>query len=231
MKIYSNDKLIKRNHKLGNIFSISALVILGVGMYLSYKMANDLTKVIISYACLIGGFLIFQMGTFFLNRWGRSPRPDEILSQSLKGLDDKYTLYHYMTPLSHLLVGPGGVAVLLPYGQKGILRYDENKKEWKQYGGNWFLKVFGQEGLGRPTSEAKYNQEDLERYLSKIGADINTIKPFTLLVFTNDDVKIEGKGSPVEFVAAAKLKDYLRKKGKENPIDVERVVELIGIKE
>jgi hypothetical protein len=52
-----------------------------------------------------------------------------------------------------------------------------------------------------------------------------------LLVFTNDDVKIEGKGSPVEFVAAAKLKDYLRKKGKENPIDVERVVELIGIKE
>ena len=191
MKIYSNEKLIKRNHKLGNIFSIGALVILGVGMYLSYKMPSDLVRVIISYACLIVGFLIFQMGTFYLNRWGRSPRPDEILSQSLKGLDDKFSLYHYMTPVSHLLVGPGGVIALLPYSQKGTMRFDDKKKEWKQYGGNWFLKVFGQESLGRPTSEAKYTEEDLERYLKKVVAEVVEVKPSTLLVFTIAETKID----------------------------------------
>ncbi len=231
MKIYSNEKLIKRNHKLGNIFSIGALVILGVGMYLSYKMPSDLVRVIISYACLIVGFLIFQIGTFYLNRWGRSPRPDEILSQSLKGLDDKFSLYHYMTPVSHLLVGPGGVIALLPYNQKGTMRFDEKKMEWKQFGGNWFLKVFGQENLGRPISEAKYIQEDLERYLKKIGVEVSEAKPSTLLVFTNAEAKIEGDGSPVAYVSAAKLKEHLRKKGKESPIDTEKVVELIGIKE
>jgi hypothetical protein len=231
MKIYSNNKLIKRNHTLGNVFSIGALVILGVGMYLSYKMSTDVVKLIISYACLIVGFLIFQLGTFFTNRWGRSPRPDEIISQSLKGLDDRYTLYHYMTPVSHLLVGPAGVIALLPYSQKGTLQYESKKKDWKQYGGNWFLKLFGQENLGRPASEAKYIKEDLERYLTKIGADVEAVKPGALLVFTNDKAKIIGEGSPVAYVTAAKLKDYLRKKGKETPFDAEKIVDLIGITE
>jgi hypothetical protein len=231
MKIYANEKLIKRNHKLGNILSIGALLILGAGMYLSYKVTTDNLKIILSYSFLIGGFLIFQVGNYFMNRWGKSPRPDEILSAQLKGLDDKYSLYHYTTPVSHLLVGPAGVIALIPFGQNGTLKYEEKKNTWKQYGGNFFLKLFGQEGLGRPISEAKYIKEDLDRYLTKIGATPSAVNSSTLLVFTNEKADVNGEGSPVQYVTAAKLKDHIRKRAKEVMANTDSINTLIGLKD
>ena len=37
MKIYSNDKLIKRNKTIGNVLSLGSIAILGTGMFLSFK--------------------------------------------------------------------------------------------------------------------------------------------------------------------------------------------------
>lgn len=231
MKIYSNDKLIKRNNKLGKALSFIALVILGAGMYLSFKVQTDTLKLVLSYGCLILGFILFQVGNFFMNRWGRSPRPDEILSAKLKGLDDKYSLYHYTTPISHLLVGPAGVIALLPYYQSGKLKFEEKKHDWKQFGGNWFLKVFGQDSLGRPAAEARYIKEDVERYLTKLGVDPSSTTISALLVFTDDKVVIEGEGSPVPYVTANKLKDYIRKRADSARLNTDSINTLIGIKD
>jgi len=114
--------------------------------------------------------LIFQFGNYYLSRWGKSPRPDELITAALKGLDDRYSLYHYVTPLFHLLVGPTGVYALLPYNQAGRLYYDEQRNRWRQKGGNAFLKLFGNEGLGRPDMEAKYAQSDLVSYVKSLAS-------------------------------------------------------------
>jgi len=214
MKVYSNNKLIKRNHMLGNVFSIGALVILAIGFFLPGG-DSSIPRSILALVCLIVGFISFQVGNYFVNRWGKSPRPDEILTQSLKGLDDKYSLYHYETPISHLLVGPPGVIALLPYGQNGTLIFDPKKKEWKQHGGNIFLKFFGQEGLGKPNAEALIEQRDLKGFLERNELNTEMTKPEVLLVFTNTKAEIQGEGSAIPFVTAAKLKDYIRKKAKE----------------
>jgi hypothetical protein len=229
MKVFSNEKLIKRNHTLGNIFSITSLGVLAIGMYFSFKdqSTNAAFSMIITYSCLIGGFLLFQIGNYFVNRWGKSPRPDEYLTQSLKGLDDKYSLYHYATPISHLLVGPAGVIPLLPFGQNGTLKYDAKKNTWHQKGGNVFLKIFGQEGLGRPISEANYTNEEADKFLNKLGSNRPEIKSNSLLVFTNAKADIDGEGSPVPFVTSEKLKDYIRKKAKENNFNAESINLLI----
>ena len=39
------------------------------------------------------GFLLAQYGNYNLRRYGRSPRPDQILEESMKGFDDRYHLY------------------------------------------------------------------------------------------------------------------------------------------
>ena len=77
------------------------------GLYLSFQTTNQL-MVTLSFVALLLGFLLSQVGIFFGNRWGRRPGPDELLSAALKGLEDKYTLYHYSTPVYHLLVGSFG---------------------------------------------------------------------------------------------------------------------------
>ncbi|MHC1741073.1 MAG: hypothetical protein AB9897_08200 [Anaerolineaceae bacterium] len=226
MKIVSNDKMIKRNNRIGQIASISALVILAVGMFYSFKDTQG-AYMTLTFAALILGFILFQIGNYFLNRWGKSPRPDEILSQSLKGLDDKYSLYHYSTEIPHLLIGPAGIFTFLPYSQGGNLFFDAKKKQWRQKGGSIFLKVFAQESLGKPTAEADYAKEQLERFLIKLGVKVDQAKGTALLVFTNPKAEIDGTGSPTPFVTAEKLKDYIRKQAKEVNLAYEPIIELI----
>ena len=94
MKIVKNEKLIKRNAMIGQYTSFAALAVLGIGMYISFKR-QDLF--IYSIAALILGFAMTQIGMFFSNRWGRSPRPDEQLDATLKGLPGETD--HHRQPL------------------------------------------------------------------------------------------------------------------------------------
>lgn len=220
MKIYSDEKLIKRNSKIGNITSIASIVILGIGMFFSFK-DKDGSYLPITFSALIIGFLLFQFGNYFMNKWGKSPRPDEKLSQALKGMDDKYSLYHYQTGVSHLLIGPAGIYPLLPYSQPGTITYDESRNRWKQKGGNFFLKTFGGESLGRPDLDSNYAVNDLQKYFSKIGVNLEGVTPEPVLVFTNDKAILDAVNSDTLAVTADKLKEFIRKKNKSNLVSPE----------
>ncbi len=213
MKIYSDEKLIKRNRRIGNITSILSILILGVGMVFSFR-DKDGSYLIYTFSSLIVGFLLFQIGNFYMTKWGKSPRPDERITSALKGLDDKYTLYHYTTPVSHLLVGPSGVLCLIPYGQSGTISYDATKNKWKQMGGNFFLKTFGGESLGNPEKEIRYTLEDTKKFLDKNQVLINDFEPEAVLVFTNPSVVLEADEYEGAAVSAGKLKDFIRKRAK-----------------
>jgi len=55
MKIYSNEKLIKRNNRLGQIASILSLIVLGVGMYFSFRDTEG-NYIALTFGALIIGF-------------------------------------------------------------------------------------------------------------------------------------------------------------------------------
>src|SRR5512139_256027 len=151
MKIIKNEKLIQRNGKLGTWMSLGALVVLGLGMYISIAR-QDLF--VVALIALLAGFTMTQIGMYMGNRYSRKPRPDEKLDAGLKGLTGDYTLYHYATPASHLLVGPAGLWLLMPYHQRGHVVYKKNR--WQMSGGGFlqsYMRIFGQEGLGRPDIE------------------------------------------------------------------------------
>jgi len=83
MKIYTNEKLIKRNNRIGQIASIISLVILGIGMYYSFKDSTG-QYIALTFGSLVVGFLLFQFGNYYLSRWGKNPRPDQLISTALK---------------------------------------------------------------------------------------------------------------------------------------------------
>ncbi len=154
MKIIKNEKLIKRNAKIGQYTSLGALAVLGIGMYISFTQPD---LFVWALGALLVGFTLTQVGMYFGNRWGRSPRPDEKLDAGLKGLTKDYSMYHWTTPIAHLLVGPAGVWVLIPYHQRGQVTYRKNR--WKMSGGGFlqnYMRLFGQEGIGRPDLEAEF---------------------------------------------------------------------------
>jgi len=217
MKIVTNIKLIKRNAKIGQYTSIGALVILGVGLYISFKMPD---KFAYSLGALLLGFFMSQIGMYYGNRWGRSPRPDELIDKGLKGLGREYTIYHYVTAASHLLVGSAGVWTLMPYYQSGMIVYE--KKRWKSKGGGFlqsYLRLFGQENMGRPEIESETEIEATKRYLTRIlpeGSDVPPIK--SLLLFTSPKVELKVEDAPLPAITPKDLKDFMREKSKEGPI-------------
>jgi hypothetical protein len=217
MKIIRNEKLIKRNAIIGQLTSLLSLAILGGGMYVSFKRPELFT---VSVGALLIGFLMSQVGIYFGNRWGRSPRPDEILDEGLKGLPDTFTFYHYATPAANLLVGPAGVWVVEPYHQRGEIVY--TGKRWKIKGGGFaqsYMRIFGQENVSRPDLDAGAEAERVKRLLKKRGVAEEQIPPILgVLVFTSELADVHADDAPVPTLHVKKLKGFMRKQIKESPL-------------
>ncbi len=229
MNIIRNEKSIKRNAMIGKITSIVSLAILAAGMYITFRMPEEVS---LSLSALLIGFVLSQMGIYYTNRWGRSPRPDEQIDAALKGFSKQNYLYHYTTPASHVLVGPSGIWVLLPKHQKGTIAYRKNR--WKKSGGGalaMYLSLFAQEGLGRPDLEIASEVDALQRALRKQLPDQELPPVQAVLVFTHPDVDIQADDAPSPAVSAKKLKEFMRKLAKDKPLstsDIEMVVGAFG---
>ena len=216
MKIIKNEKLIKRYGSIGSWLSLIALVVLAVGMYISLRRTDLFVYALLA---LLLGFTLTQIGMYLGNRYGRSPRPDEKLDSGLKGLPGDYNMYHYTTPAAHLLVGPAGIWLLLPFHQRGQVTY--SRKRWRISGGGFmqsYMRIFGQENLGRPDLEIENETNRLQRFLAKQmeESEIPEIKP--VIVFTSDEVELKTDEAPVPTMKLKQLKDYIRQKAKEKPI-------------
>lgn len=218
MKLVIDQKLIERNAKIGRYSTLAAMLVLLGGFFISV-WRQDLFN--LALAALIVGFLLSQFGTYYLNRWGRYPRLDEILTKSLKGLGRDYTLYHYVTATPHLLVGPAGVWALLPYYQAGIISFDG--KRWRVKGGGFlraYLRFFGQESLGRPDRDAKVEIQAVEQYLKRILPEGTPLPPVgAVLVFTDPKVELQIEQSPVPAVLAKDLRSFIKSQAAQQSLD------------
>ncbi len=227
MKIIKNEKLIKRNSVIGQWLSLGALGVLGLGMYISFTKPDLFTY---SLICLLVGFIMTQVGMYMGSRWGRSPRPDEKLDSGLKGMHSEFTLYHYATAASHLLVGPSGVWALLPYHQRGKISFEKNR--WKLSGGGFlqgYMRIFGQEGIGRPDIDAENEVIALRKFFSKNMEESAQPEVKAILVFTGEDVELEAGESPFPGMKLKQLKEFLRLTSKQRSLtssQISRITDL-----
>jgi len=216
MKIFINHHLVKRNARVGQITTLAAMLILGVAAYLAFRHEELFVYTLL---LMIVAFFLTQIGLYFGNRWGRSPRPDQVLDKSLKGLGREYALYHYLTPASHLLVGPAGVWVLLPYHSAGTVTWERGR--YRQRGGGFMtahLRFFGPDSLGRPDLEAR-SEIDLTRRFFRRRLDNLEVPVQAVLVFYHPAARVEiQEDAPFPARTARELKDFLRRQAKTNPL-------------
>lgn len=227
MKIIKNEKLIQRNGKIGQYTSLAALIVLGIGMYISFLKPELITY---SVVALVLGFILSQVGMFMGSRWGKSPRPDEKLDAALKGLHSDFSIYHYTASANHLLVGPSGVWVLLPYHQRGQISYEKNR--WKLKGGGFlqtYMRIFGQEGLGRPDLEAETEVKNMKKFLTGKLDEAQTPEINPILVFTTDDVELDAGDSPIAALKLKQLKEFMRQGGKNRILSSEQIKALTDV--
>lgn len=227
MKTIKNEKLIKRNAKIGQWMSLGALAVLGVGMYISFTRVDLFTY---SIAALVVGFAMTQIGMYFSNRWGRSPRIDEQLDAALKGLSNEDTIYHFVAPAPHLFVGAAGIWVLLPFHQRGKVTYYKNR--WRLTGGGFmqaYMTIFGQEGIGRPDIEMEAQINSVKKYLAKKMNENEIPDIRGGLVFTNDQIEIDETDAPLPVMKIKQLKEFMRQRAKENPLSPKTLEQVKGL--
>lgn len=224
MRIISNPKKIQRYHKIGLYTSMGSLILLFAAVGLTLAAGNRPELTTIGFIAMILGLVLSQVGVFFANRWGKSPRVDERITQGLKGLDDRYALYHFATPVPHLLTGPSGVWAIAPMYQAGTITYQKNR--YIQRGVRLFSRVIGQEGLSRPDLEAKGYASDMEKFLKKSfpQEDLPPVRP--LILFTNPKAIVQVQDAPIPTLHIDKLKDFIRRRAKEQPVDIEQIYQL-----
>lgn len=207
MKQITNDTLIARNKKIGNITSILGIAILIGGLILNIR--PDPTRTLLSLGALIVGFVVAQISTFYVTRFSRSPRFDEIIASNLSKLNNDYTFFVYSSPVPMLLTSPHGIWIPVPISVGGEIYYDG---KWKQRGGNFMMKLFGQENLSKPEKDVAAKEAQVRDLLEKnLGKD--SIPPInSILVSLHPKASIGNvEDAPTPIVEGDALRRTIRK--------------------
>jgi hypothetical protein len=226
MKIIRNDRKIRLNSRIGGAATLVGLALLVGGMIFTFAVPR---LIAISWLFLLAGFIVSQLGVYYGSRFGRSPRPDELLDRALKGMDERYTIYHYSTAVHHLLVGPAGLWILMPHHQNGKIIYAKGR--WKQTKTGCFqsyLRFFAQEGIGRPDLDIPVETQTLVKSFTKKHPDVELPAIQAALVFTNENVELDLAEAPHPSLHAKELKEFLRKKAKEASLGMTKIKEIVA---
>jgi hypothetical protein len=208
MQVSTNKKLIARRRRIGTYASFGGLGVLLAGMIASFQVQY----IWYSLIALVAGFLLAQFGNYNLRRWGRSPRPDEVIEIELKGFDERYHLYSWSLPAPFVLLSPQGVYTFVTRDQGGEITV--NGSQWKsKFTIGRVLLAFAQEGLGNPSGEALEGANRMTKWIEEELPEVAAgIQP--AVVFINKQVKLQITDPAVPVLDAPNLKKWLRGAGK-----------------
>jgi hypothetical protein len=208
MRVTTNSKLIKRRAKFGTYASLGGIAILAGGMIASFRP----NTVWLSLIALVAGFVLAQYGNYNLRRWGRSPRPDQILEESLKGFDDKYHYYAWSLAAPYVLLTPHGLYSFITRDQNGEVTV--NGANWKtKFSLGRALLMFSQEGLGNPTQEAQAHAAKLQDWIRAKLPDVPvSVQP--AIVFIDPRAQLQVNEPVVPVLDPKSIKKWLRGAGK-----------------
>jgi hypothetical protein len=207
MKVVINNAKLAQRAKNANIASIGGMVVLLAGVILPLVIPS--LGQIVPLICILAGIIISMIGIYQANRWVRRPRPEESLNKALKGLDDKYVLYHYPSslPCDHVLLTPEGMVNLETINLAGQFSYKDGRWAERMTMGR-ALRSIVEERLGDPTRSALAVQRYLVGKLLELTGEMVTIKP--LIVFTHPNVELDLESDcPVPVYMADKLKRHV----------------------
>lgn len=207
MRQYINLKMIKRWNSISKVLIFLGLGLLVGAFIMTFREPQLSTQFLIMS---IIGVVCSQVGLAINNRWGAKPRTDEIIAEALKGLDNRYEIYHYKLGTSHALLSPAGAFALVPRYEDGEITYD-GEKWFSRRTKRRLLSRSGNRSLGNLQKNAEAEARSMQRALQRALPDGTEISIHPILVFVNPDTLVKVDGTPFHVVHAKKLKSLIRR--------------------
>ncbi|MGI6368233.1 MAG: hypothetical protein ACOX2L_07760 [Anaerolineae bacterium] len=201
MQAFANQPFLEKRRKLARWCNYIGLGALFGGLFLASRSPA------ISSGLLLVGVFAASMGAFMANRYVREPRPDQLLSRALDGLDKRYTLLSYYLPTEHVLFSHDGFTAIIARSQQGTIRCAQGRWTHKQRG-RWFKQLMGEPSLANPMQDLARERQDLQRWAT--SQQLGDVPINGLVVFTGKDVVLELKDPSVPAVTLSHLADYVR---------------------
>lgn len=211
MKIIRDDTRMEKLRKRSQQATLIGFLFLLGGFVLVFIFQEDPYVIFYQLLALIVGFALSQYGAYLTHRYGRSPRPDEILDEAVKSVARDGRMYHYLLPAPHVLLTRNGpIVFVLKYQTGKISAYGD---QWTQKGIG-FRRYFGQEGLGNPSKDAESSIAAMANYIREHAPDIEEVPIGALIVFTNKNISsLEVSEANFPSMHESKVKGFLRQKG------------------
>ncbi len=224
MQRYADDRTIARNGKIGRILTFGGLGVMAVGLVASILWPKAVNIVLGSAFVGIFGS---QFGMLYYNKWGRRPRVDEIVDDALKGLDGRFSVFHYKLGTNHALISPAGVFALIPRWEQGEVSYRDGKwTVFRDKGG--MLRRAGQHPMRGVEPSAQAEADALAYAIKKRLEKPEAFPAQALLVFLHPKASVKAKGTAMLAVHAKKLKETLRQLPKGQTLSEEDIRTLAG---
>ncbi|MCL6432515.1 MAG: hypothetical protein K6V36_16910 [Anaerolineae bacterium] len=209
MRVVRNEALIKQRVKLTQRGSLIGMALLLGSLFLAWRNQA------LSWILLIAGFLVAMAAVRVGNRYVRPPRRDAVLDKLLKGLDNKYELYHYLYPAEHLLLTPSGLIAIHMQEHTGRITVQGNR--WRQRPAGLRLKVLlGEAGLGNPFDDLRIELARTSKVLGNLLTE-NSLPLEGVVVFYSPKAQITAENPAFPVVAASDLKATVRAMAEAHP--------------
>lgn len=207
MHIIADESRINRRKRIGEIAPFIGLIVLVASTVILFAKPEWMA---LSMVIVWIGLLISLTGSFLGDRYVGPYAHHRKVPEALKGMPDSYILLAYKCSTPFVLLEPGGVTVLTVKNHAGSVTYSDGV--WKHKQGWGFIRRFaGQEGVGRPDRMSDAEVETFLSFLKKRLPEDMEVPVRGVILFTNPDVRLESKMSPVPALRASELKRWLRR--------------------
>ncbi len=220
MRVTTNDKLIERQSKFARYATLGGLLVLGGSLVTSF---TGNFPILVSYVLLIIGFALAYIGAILANKWVKEPRADNALAKAMKGFDNKFHLFNYILPASHVLVTPTGLVVFRVKANDGVITCQKDKWQTpfrlsRLFGG------MGQEPLGNPVLDLSSDIDKIKKLIADRVDNAGIVPVDGYIVFTDPRAQLNIEDCSAPVVRVDDIKDTLRK-GKRGPVLAPQLVE------
>lgn len=222
MQSYIDQRKVARYAMIGKILGFGGLGVMAIGLLISFRQPYDINLV---FTLFLVGLVGSQIGMPLYNRWGRSPRFDEVLDNGLRGLDNRYAVFHYALGVDHALVTPAGVFALIPRLEDGQIEFADG--EWRQTRAPRGLLRRG--GTRKIRGLDRYVETEpgrLQRKLRRLTDAELPISVGAMVVFLHSEAMVDEKSAPVPAVHIKRFKGALRKLPKGGTLEGARIRQL-----
>lgn len=215
MQLVANQQLVKNRVRLGIGFHVAALAVFAIGLVFSLQSntaAGELRYE--SWVAILIGLGLYSLGQTQLRRWGPRNRQEEQLGQAIRGLDDRYKLYAFLSSSlpDYILVSPAGVSVLLVRQEASQISCVRDK--WTKASGSRIMSLFGP-GFGNPSADAARQVQRAQSVLNAEG--LGDVPTSAVIVFTSPKVQLRIEGCSATVTRVKELKDVLRRMAGKGP--------------